>query len=175
MHGKVLPYYTHFASRDPEAGLGALTCDLDDVFQMPQPLKIARIVPAEIVALPLLDHVDHGVDPQRVFERREPCFLRALDVLEHVPAFERVAVRANRAFQLHQHRTHRAVSGGDAVCVSRHLGRLSELASHSFGLLQRGKCHRVTMWWSELKLNLMFGFSNRCALSTITALAHSGK
>lgn len=92
MRGKILPYHTHFASRDPEAGLWALAGDFDDVLQMPQPLEIARIMPAKIVTLSLLDHVDHSVDPQRMLERRKPYLLRALDVLEHVPAFERVAV-----------------------------------------------------------------------------------
>lgn len=59
----ILTDHTVLAGWDPELGLGALTRHLDDVLQMPHPLDVAGVVPAEVVALPLLDHEDQGVDP----------------------------------------------------------------------------------------------------------------
>lgn len=64
---KVLLDHLGFASGDPELGLGAPARYLNDVLEVPEPLDVAGIVPAEVVALPLLEHEDHGIDPLRVF------------------------------------------------------------------------------------------------------------
>lgn len=175
MFGQVLPDYTDFTSRDPEPGFRALARDLRDVLQMPKALKVARIVPTEKIALALPDHEHHCVDPQRMAKGRKARFLRALDVFEHVPTLERIAVGTYGPFKFDQNRSHGAVLSWYSVRVSRHLGRLAELAGYSFSFLQRAERHRYTICLVELKLNLMLGCSSLCALSTITALAHNGE
>ena len=74
---QVLPYGAVLARRNPELGVGALASYLDDVFEMPYPLQVAAVVPAEVFAFPLLDHEDHGLDPARMLEALEADFLSA--------------------------------------------------------------------------------------------------
>lgn len=65
---QILADHTVLTGRDPELGLGALTRHLDDVLQMPHALDVARVVPAEVVALPFLDHEDQGIDPAGILQ-----------------------------------------------------------------------------------------------------------
>ena len=65
---QILADHTVLAGWDPELGLGALSRHLYDVLQMPHALDVARVVPAEIVALPLLDHEYQGIDPAGILQ-----------------------------------------------------------------------------------------------------------
>ena len=65
---------------------------------MPQPLYVTRIMPAKMLAPPLLDHVGHGIDPLWMAQGSEAIILRFFDRTKHVPAFKCVAARAHTAF-----------------------------------------------------------------------------
>ena len=129
----ILAHYAVFARRNPELGLGALASDLYHVLEVPHALNVSAIVPAEIIALPLLDHEDHGVDPLRVLQRVEAVLLRTLHVAEHISALERVAAGAHRARYLDQKCANRAVARWYSVGVAGHLGWFSELAGYGLG------------------------------------------
>lgn len=103
-------------------GVWAFECHVYHVLQMPEPLDVARVVPAEVVTLPLLDHERHGFYPVRVFERLEADLLCALDVAKHVPALECVTPGTYRPFGIHQYLPDRAVLGWNSVRITGHLG-----------------------------------------------------
>lgn len=125
MEPKILLDHFGFPGRDPEFGVGAPTGYLYDVLQMPEALDVARIMPAEEVAVPARDHVDHRVDPLRVGQAVETDFLCPKHVREYVPTLQGIAPGADRPFPLDQNGADRAVTCRNAVRVSRHLRGLA--------------------------------------------------
>ena len=100
MCSEVLLHNAVLARGGPELSVWAATGHLDHVLEVPRALDVAAVVPTEVLALSALDHVGHGIDPLRMFERCEPVLLRALHIAEHVAAFERVTAGAHRTFDL---------------------------------------------------------------------------
>jgi hypothetical protein len=61
--GKVLLYDTVFAGRYPESHARALISHVNEVFEVPEPLDVSRVMPAEMLAFTKMDHEADCVDP----------------------------------------------------------------------------------------------------------------
>ena len=118
---EVLLHHAALARRNPELNFGASSCHLDQSLEVPEPLDVTAVVPAEVIAFLAFEHEDDGVHPLRVSQRRKTLLLGPLHVAEHVAPFEGVTVRAHRTPKLDQDRPNGAVLGWDAVRVARHL------------------------------------------------------